>query len=445
VRRYLASAVQRVPEATAWRLIEALALHEEDREDRNIPSLLWTGMALRMTSDTDRAFNVARQTRIPALADAIYWYAATLDGRALNQSVAHLTGVQGETLRRRLAGLELAMKPRANVAIPAAWKTVAPALHAHSDPRVVRQARRLAAVFGDQSVFPELRVTLADQTAGIEARQEAFAVLGRAQDREALPLFLGLMDEKAFQSQAIGVLAQFDSPKVPDVLIQQYPELSAANQAAVLVALTGRPSFALALLDAVSAGTLRRDQLNSFHIRQLTQLNHPEINRRVAASWGRIHQSPAEKQALMRRLETDFGEAPLWAYSAREGQRHFETLCVSCHGAQGAEPPLGPSLAGSGRNGIRYFLENIIDPNAVIGTDFQMTTVERRDGEALSGLLVSETDSAITLRTTAGESVVAKADMSRRVAGDISLMPEDLLESLNDREQLELLKFLTGL
>ena len=47
VRRYLASAVQRVPENFAWPLIEALAQHGEDKDDRNIPYLLWHGMATR--------------------------------------------------------------------------------------------------------------------------------------------------------------------------------------------------------------------------------------------------------------------------------------------------------------------------------------------------------------------------------------------------------------
>jgi hypothetical protein len=37
---------------------------------------------------------------------------------------------------------------------------------------------------------------------------------------------------------------------------------------------------------------------------------------------------------------------------------------------------------------------------------------------------------------------VAKADIAKRETSDRSLMPEGLLESLGDREQLELLKYL---
>jgi len=198
------------------------------------------------------------------------------------------------------------------------------------------------------------------------------------------------------------------------------------------------------MLDAVAGGRLKRDQLTAFHIRQLTGLKSSEVDRKVAATWGKLHQSPAEKQAQIARLERVFDEAPLWAYESGAGREHFQKLCAQCHlpGKEGAR--IGPELTGAGKNGIRYFLENIIDPDAVIGADFQMTTVETKSGETISGLVVSDTASALTLRTTTGETPVAKSDIARRVASEKSLMPEGLLESLNGREQLELLKFLTS-
>ena len=105
---------------------------------------------------------------------------------------------------------------------------------------------------------------------------------------------------------------------------------------------------------------------------------------------------------------------------------------------------IGPELTGSNRNGIRYFLENIIDPNAVIGTDFQLTTIETSKGDTLSGIIASETASIVTLRTVTGEVTVPKTEIAQRVNSEKSMMPEGLLESLKDREQIELLKFLTG-
>ncbi|HZI33263.1 MAG TPA: c-type cytochrome, partial [Candidatus Binatia bacterium] len=250
--------------------------------------------------------------------------------------------------------------------------------------------------------------------------------------------------DATFRGQIIRLMARFDAAEIPGALISRFQGFSATERAATLNTLTSRASFALALLDAVSAGGLKRDQLTAFHVRQLTQLKNSEVDRRVAATWGRINQSPAEKQQQITRLEKVFDEAPLWAYDAEAGRRHFQKLCSQCHRVGGEGVRLGPELTGAGRNGVRYFLENIIDPNAVIGSDFQMTTVETRSGDVVSGLVVNETPATLAIRTTADQITIPKTDIARRTTSDKSLMPEGLLESLGDREQLELLKFLTS-
>jgi putative heme-binding domain-containing protein len=423
-------------------LIEALARHEEDKDDRNLAQMIWFGLAPRMPGDIKRAFAIAESTRLPQLADSTYWYAATLEGQALNLVTRRLGQETGVNLRRRLAGIELAMGPRANVSMPGAWKEVAPGLYANSDARIVRSAERIAAAFGDDSMFPRLRETLADPTAEASARQHAFAVLSRALDRTSLPVFLKLVTDTAFRGSAINLLGRFDSPEVARALIGNYEDFKAPERAAALNALTARVSFANLLLDAVAAGKFKRDQLTAFHIRQLAQLKNADVDKRIAATWGKVNQSPAEKLSLMDRLEKAFSEAPLWAYSAQEGRKHFQKLCASCHRLRDEGTLLGPDLTGAGKNGIRYFLENIIDPNAVIGTDFQMTTVETRQDDVFSGLLIAETASAVTIRTTTGETVIPKSDITARATSENSLMPEGLLQPLSDREQLELLKFL---
>jgi putative heme-binding domain-containing protein len=159
---------------------------------------------------------------------------------------------------------------------------------------------------------------------------------------------------------------------------------------------------------------------------------------------GKFGQTSAEKESKIVQLEKFFNEAPLWAYDTRAGRAHFQKLCAACHrlGQEGVR--VGPELTGAGRHGVRYFLENIIDPNAVIGSDFQATVVETKQGDVLTGMIVSSNPDSLTLRTSAQEVVVPTGDISRRTTSELSLMPEGLLDSLNDREQVELLKFLTS-
>ena len=447
VRRYLASAVPRVSEEAAWNLIRSLAAHGEDKDDRNIPCLLWHGMAAQWSrhpsKSLERAMGVADASKLPQLSHWIHWFAATQEGESLNRVVSSLKDLEGETLHRRLAGLWLAMEPRANVPMPPAWNAVAPQLYSAKGVEIVRLAERIAAAFGDATSFPRLRNTLGDTTATPAARQHAFAVLSRAQDRAALPVFLGLLEDNAFRTAAIHLVARFDSQEVAPALIQRFKTFSANDQSAALNALTSRPAFALALLDAIATARIPRDQLTAFHVRQLTALKNAEVDQRVAATWGRINQTPAEKQSQIAKWEKTFNEAPLWAYNGNAGRQHYQKLCAQCHRLGNEGTQLGPELTGAGKHGIRYYLENIIDPDAVIGTDFQMTTAETSDGDTISGLLVNETASAITVRTTVGESIIPRATIRQQSRSEKSMMPEGLLDALAERERIELLKFLT--
>lgn len=458
VRLYLASAVQRLPEKAAWAVIEKLAAHGEDRTDRNLPYLLWQGMAFTMTkladplaanparppASVEPALRVAATTQIPQLAEYVYWYLAGFGGDPLDRAVATLDPLTGDTQRRRLAGLGLAIEARPAVQAPESWRRIGLKLYAASDPRVRRAAERIGGIFGDTSIFPRLRETLARRDTEPSERQHAFHVLSRAQDRASLPVFISLLDDPRFRTQAVTALGRFDSAEVADALIARYEKFSRSDRAAVLNTLTTRATFALRLLQAVANSQIPRADITAFHIRQMDQLRSPELNQRLAQTWGRVNQSAADKQQVIEKLEKIFNEAPLWAYSAQDGRRHFQLVCASCHQIKGEGTRIGPELTGAGANGIRYYLENIIDPNAVVGTDYEMIVIERKDGEVVSGLLENETPDALTIRTVTERAVVAKSDVAQRKTSGQSMMPEGLLNGLNDREQLELLKFLTS-
>jgi putative heme-binding domain-containing protein len=398
-----------------------------------------------MNGDTNvvRGLAIAKTTALPQVADWIYWYASAQNGPGLNEVLARLQQLNGDNQRRLLTAIAHALSTRANVPMPPNWSEIAPSLYANSDARIVRLAERIAASLGDRSRFPQLRVALADTSAKADARKHAFDVLTRAQDAESLPTFIHLLDDKGFTSAIIPQLARYDSPEIPKALIDRFAGFSNEQRAAALNVLTARPSYALALLDAVAANKIHRDQLSAFHVRQLTQLNNAEVEKRVTAVWGRFTKTSDEKKAQIDRMEKTFNEAPLWAYSAGAGREHFKKICSQCHKLGDDGVLFGPELTGAGRHGIRYFLENVIDPNAVVGADFQMTNVETKDGELISGLFAGETDTAVTIRTQTEKITVAKNKIAKRELSDKSLMPEGLLDSLQPREQLELLKYLT--
>jgi putative membrane-bound dehydrogenase-like protein len=444
VRRYVASAVQRLPENAAWPILRALVANSADAQDRYLPLLIWDSLALRMNSAKGREQAFALKCAIPRLNDYIAWYGASQDRALLDKAMAGWSEDAPEDLLRHMAGIVLALEGQSQVPMPATWKKVSAKLADSSDARIRRQTEILGAVFGDSSVLPRLRTALSDTASAAEERKHAFKVLARVQDKTSLPAFLALLDDKASRGQVLKLLARFDSAEIPPAILRRLKDFNQTEQTAALDVLTSRPDFALALLKSIAAGKTERGLMSAYQVRQLTELRNPEVDHAVLATWGRITQTPAEKQTQITRLQKVFDEAPLWAYDGRAGKAHFQKLCAQCHRIGDEGSRLGPELTGAGKHGIRYFLDNVIDPNAVIGSDFQMTSIDLKNGELVSGLIANETPVSVTLRTTTGEMVIPKTDIKNRATSEKSLMPEGLLEALSEREQLELLKYLTS-
>jgi len=442
VRLYLASSLPRLAGEEAWQLGELLAQHGEDAPDRNIPFLLWHGLAPLMEKNPARALALAERTLLPSLADWIYWRAAALGGDSLNRVVEVIGQAEAKEQKRLLAGLELALRDQAAASAPPGWGTLSARLYESQDAAVVRRAETVAAAFGDQSRFPQLRSKLANAAAPRAEREHAFAVLSRALDAASLPVFIQLLPENPFRARVIPLLGRFEAPSAAQALLGGLGDFAVSDRNTALNALASRASSARLLLEGAASGQVPRDYLNALHLRQITQLGDAALNERVAAIWGRVTTSAGEKQAAIARLEKIFNEAPLWAYDTGAGRAHFQKICAACHvlGQDGVR--LGPELTGAGANGIRYYLENIIDPNAVVGAAFQMTTIETKEGDVLSGLLLRESADTVTLRTAASEERIAKPSIAKRAASENSLMPEGLLEALAPREQIELLKYL---
>ena len=187
----------------------------------------------------------------------------------------------------------------------------------------------------------------------------------------------------------------------------------------------------------------KKKALTALHARQLRNLKNTEVSALLDRVWGKTSESSVELKATVARLKRTYNEAPVWSYDVAAGKKVFEKTCVACHALDSTSgSKLGPNLAGTWRNGLDYFLENIIDPNAVVGDNFQLHVLTKKDGSVISGVIEQETDTAITARTVTESVIISKAELQNRQKMPVSLMPPGLLESMPERKALELLKYL---
>ena len=75
--------------------------------------------------------------------------------------------------------------------------------------------------------------------------------------------------------------------------------------------------------------------------------------------------------------------------------------------------------------------------------DFQLNLITKRDGAVISGMVERESDTALVVRTVTDTITVPKNQITERKVLEQSLMPPGLLDTVSEREVVELLMFLS--
>jgi putative membrane-bound dehydrogenase-like protein len=445
VRSYLATAISRTRPELGWPLASILVGQADNAADRDLTLMIWYGVAGLMSTDIERAFQLVEQAKIPVVNDFLNWYAAKISDRGRELVMQGLIEGSDEERSRLLSLFREGIGGARGLSAPDGWSLVSQQLYESTDDQARASAEALGAAFGDQHLFNRLRNVLQDNDRSIAERRHALSLLAADDSPKNLPIYLAAIENEELRRQAIPRLAAYRSDAIAARLIELLPEVNAEVNAAAMNVLTSRERWASELLDQISQQRLDRKHLTAYFARQIANLGSEDLRRQLEEQWGVVASSSAQRQAEIEQLTASYAEAPLWAYSAGNGSQHFAKLCVACHQPRQPSERVGPKLDGIGSKGIAYSVENILDPNAVIGQDFLARTVLTVDGRTLSGLILDETDSAITLKTATETLVIAHDDVEQVVVSKNSFMPEGLLQTLNDRERIELLKYLMSL
>ena len=128
-----------------------------------------------------------------------------------------------------------------------------------------------------------------------------------------------------------------------------------------------------------------------------------------------------------------------------DGKKLFETECASCHRFGSIGKDFGPDLTTlSSRFQKKDVLEAILYPSKSISDQYQSWIVETRDGDAINGLLVSEDDRKLVLKT--GDQPrpieVLKSNLKAKRISRVSIMPENLLDGYGMNEISGLIAYL---
>ncbi|MEW4567298.1 family 16 glycoside hydrolase [Tautonia sp. JC769] len=130
------------------------------------------------------------------------------------------------------------------------------------------------------------------------------------------------------------------------------------------------------------------------------------------------------------------------------GRRLFaETSCFSCHRYAGEGGAVGPDLTGiAGRFSPHDLLESILVPSKEISDQYEAVMIATEDGRIVTGRIVNLNADNLMIMTNMLEpnalEGVARSRIEEMQPSPVSMMPEGLLNTLEQDEILDLLAYL---
>jgi putative membrane-bound dehydrogenase-like protein len=437
-------------------LIEALA---RCGDDKLIPHIVWqnlhpsleTGSAelvamLKKRGSTPNLGKILPRVverllaaRKPDPGTLVELYSLARDGKspdvgAARQVLALLTTkvetgeVGGEVLREKLAPLLRRERESAG----------------DGDPLYL-DATFLAAVLGEKEAIAATRRVFETAGQSESRRVRALEVLIAARESGTLDTVAGVLGDAkksaGFKGEVLARLSRLDSDRVPAVVLGVYDKLDLDIRPRAVELLTQRPAWGKALLRQIADKKISPSVLNVNQARRLLAGKDAELAKLVTKHYGTIREgrSPEREKVVtqMRRvLETTKGDP-------HRGVEVYKKLCAQCHKLHGQGEEVGPDITLNGRASFEQLLNNVFDPNLVIGEGYLAVSVETTKGRALTGLLVEDSPSRVVLKVQGGkQEVVARKDVEAVQTSKLGLMPEDVEKQLKPQEIADLFALL---
>ena len=468
MRLALASSLQRLPVADRWPIATALAKHAEDANDRQQPLMIWYGIEPAVAAEPMKGVELIREAKIPTVRRLVARRIAEMiesKPEAVNALVALMTeraDVRGDVLAGMAAGLDgfsSAKKPKG-------WDEFAGRtgiLPVTSGPGILPGSgeagrmpatpasggtpdllRQLSIVFGSGRAADELIAIVKNADGDANARLNAFKSLTRSAKPELLAVIRAQVNDKVLATAARGALAAYDDPSIPKQLLGSWPVRSEEQQAATVATLTSRASYAKDLLEAVKAKKVPATAISPFQARQIRNLGDESVTKLLTEAWGEIRDTPEAKKAEFVKWEGVLKPDVLAKADKSKGRMIFMAACSACHKMYGQGGAIAPELTGSDRRNLKYLLENILDPNAVVPADFRVSVFQLKDGRTISGVIPEQTERTLTIQTPAERLVIERTQIVKQDQLTQSLMPEGLLTALGEENVINLIAYLMG-
>jgi putative membrane-bound dehydrogenase-like protein len=295
-----------------------------------------------------------------------------------------------------------------------------------------------------RALFDAARSAAVDGDASPALRAAAFRMLGRGLDGrdEDLALLVGLLAPQSpieVQLAVVESIRHLDDDRVPELLLKNWLEQGPKVNTAIVDALLSRPAWSGVLVDAIERqpqlasilGTTRRDML----------LRHPveAIRNRAQKLLGAVTTS----EEIQKAFEKYRPVLELTGDAARGKKAFVNATCADCHKLDDVGTDITTDLRTLVDKSPDALLTAVIDPNRAVEDKYVEYTAVTTDGLMLTGMLLEETSSSVTLADTAGKlHPILRKDLEELVSTGRSHMPEKLEAKMTFQEMADVFAFI---
>lgn len=440
-----ASALQKLVPKDRWKIATALLSHAEFASDRVYPLMVWYGIEAAVPQSPAEAAKLIATCKLPKVNQFI---ARRLADESLNNpailapllEVAASDKCSAETRTSLLTGIRQGLEGVHRAAQPAGWKELMAKVA--SEPANRELGNEIATIFGEGRAIDSLKGILYDGKQSAEVRRRAIRTLSSSKVDGLQGLLLPLIGDRDVGAAAIrglGVVLDLDLGKQ---LAAQAGKGFPANRLAIVETLMTRVDTATLLAQLVSEGKVSASELPAHVVRQFYLLGDADLAKKAKELWPKSGQVKEERLAKMKAFQEKYTAESLTAANAGAGRATYEKLCGRCHKLFGEGGEIAPDLTGAQRTNLNYWIDNILDPSAMVAANYRMSVINLRDGRVLSGVIAKQTDRAITLHMASETITLERSQVEEIGATELSLMPEGQLDPLPEQEIRNLLKYL---
>jgi putative membrane-bound dehydrogenase-like protein len=443
------------PQAALQPLLEPLLRASSTSPDRTLPFLIWQALENRIASEAPAYVlwfaALAPQTKPVSVGLTYKTMRRLCDTRNpenidLALEFLDTVAADGDLVATGLDGLvkgqeAAAIKPRRDTAAYfEKWSK-----HERDDVRGF--AQKLATLWGDANAIAALMGTALSEAASLEDRISAIQTVRKLKDDKARTGIASLLGSKTPDALTVEVLraaAELGGRDFPALILKAWAGYPPALRGTAAEVLTSRGEWAERLLDAVEGKWVTSGKLDPATLpvtvrRYFATAAADDVKARAKALLGTWNETGGDVKALIakKRAAALNGEPDLEA-----GRALYTAACATCHEFHGGGQKVGPELIGSGRSSLDALLNNVIDPNQIIGNGYQNIVVTTKDGRTLSGRLTEDTPVRVRLLGIGGrEEVVARDQIEKLEDTGVSLMPAGFGE-LPDEQFRDLMWFI---